>query len=72
MLYLIERIDDADYDENRGVLVRESSEVMARERAANACGVEGPGPWLDAERTTCRALSLSGDPDVLLIDHLNG
>jgi hypothetical protein len=58
------------FDANIGLVVRASSEQAARHLASQASGREGKNVWLDARASTCERLSLGGDDEIILIDHL--
>ncbi len=70
MLFLIKPIEDWEpwYDKAFGFVVRASSEVHARQVAAEEAGDEGPDVWLDAAKTRCEVIDSNGPPCVLCRD----
>lgn len=72
-LFLLKAIDGCEefdpwYDKAFGHVVRADSEEKARRLAADACGAEGKGAWLDANKTSCAKLTAMGDEEVILTD----
>lgn len=66
-LYVLRR--NPSYDEAGGFVVRASSAKRARELAAEQCGDEGMGVWLNPEDSTCRQLKEDGRSEVILRDY---
>jgi hypothetical protein len=64
MIYLAERTDEADYEENRAAVVRASSEKNARAAVAEL----GNGFRADGSNFTVRSVLASGVEWVVLID----
>lgn len=73
-LFILKRVGPTGYDEHQGFVVRASSEGKARALAAKESADEGPGTWLDPERTSCERLSVQGDgtSEVILSDYRAG
>lgn len=59
------------YGTNKSVLVRASTEHMAREFAHGKRGDErvNRNAWIDSKYSTCEEITVDGIPGVLLIDH---
>ena len=70
MLFLLEPIEHWDpwYDKAFGFVVRASSEVYARQLAAEQAGDEGKDVWLDPAKTRCQAIDPNGPPEVFCRD----
>lgn len=64
--YLLERIDDPDYDESMGFVVLAFTAKAARAFASRASDDEGPEVWLEPLRTTCVELHVNGPVGVVL------
>lgn len=71
MVFKVNRIGRIHYDENDGVVVCALTETEAREIAAENCGVEGEGPWLDPAYSTCTPIS-GNDRRVVLVSFRAG
>lgn len=79
-LWLLNRIDNADYDEMQGFVIRAESGQRAREIANDNAGDENksvliqgsPNVWLNKYRTTCVELLPEGEEGVVLKDYLAG
>lgn len=81
-LYVIRPVDfDADhsavpkdspwspwYDKAFKFVVRAPSQAEARRLAANNCGDEGPGVWLDSRATRCDRLKRKGEVEIVCRD----
>lgn len=75
-IYLIVRIEDADFDETQGFVVAAPNEAAARDLIVNSAlfhvGDEGVSPWLDARLSPAReignAIRDAVEPGVLLRD----
>ena len=57
MVFKVNRIGRVGYDQNIGVVVCAWTETEAREMAAENCGAEGRGPWVDPAYSTCTPIS---------------
>lgn len=73
-LYLLKRMpEDGWYDEANGFVVRAKSPRAARELAAEQCGDEGRGTWLNASTSTCMYLTdKNGTAGVIMRDFSAG
>lgn len=71
MLWKLERLDEVDYDETQGFVIRAESEAHARKLAyRHAWG--WARVWLDPEKTSCRQIIAPGRAGVVLQANLNG
>jgi len=71
-LWILNRAEEAGYDEARGFVVRASSAVNARRLASAQAGDEEPATWTDPKRSTCRELKSDGISGVVMYDFRNG
>jgi hypothetical protein len=75
-LYILKRLDEVDYDENRAVIVRASNSYQARKLASGICGTvcryEKPETWLSAKTSSCNILKSCGKQEIILIDYRAG
>ncbi len=55
-----------------GFVVRARDEQSARKHAADECGDEGEGAWLDPGLTSCVPLAGKGAAGVVMKDFLSG
>lgn len=71
-LWILRRVDGADWDEAHGVVVRAEDELSARLLAASCAGGEGAAVWHKPDITTCVHLQQDGMPGVMIVDFKNG
>lgn len=72
MIFVIERTDELEYDENTACVVRASNEKKARNLAAKTHACEDPTVWLDPAKSRCRVLQDKGRKEIILIKHIAG
>lgn len=65
MLWRLERYR-SESGEMSAIIVRANCSDAARVLAAQQCGDEGIGPWLDPVFTICEAIPYDGPPEVIL------
>ncbi len=70
MLFLLKPVRDWEpwYDKAFCFVVRAASEEHARLVASDQAGDEGKEVWLDASKTSCKAIDPNGPPEVLCRD----
>jgi hypothetical protein len=72
-LYLLERKDVDDYDENLGFLIRARSNKSARQIAFECKhGIECKDIWLNPKKTSCKRVKEEGKHGILLRSFFNG
>lgn len=62
----------ADYDVNRGCVVRAATEKEARDFATTVAGDEGKDYWKNGRLTDCRPLTCWGPKGVIICDTHHG
>ena len=72
-LYLLQRLDGADYDENNAFVIRAKHSKEARKIASEQPGDENcvtkRSPWLQPTLSSCTMLNIASDkPGVVLRD----
>ena len=70
-LYLLKRIEPADWDQTEALVVRAETPTEARALVVAECRYEdgGPGAWLGPLKTTCDLLTPDGKPGVIVQDY---
>jgi hypothetical protein len=76
-LYLLQRLDGADWDENAGFVIRAKDSKEARKIASEQPGDENyiakRSPWLQPTLSSCTMLNIASDkPGVILCDFRSG
>ena len=75
-LYILQRLDGADYDENDGFVIRAEDSKEARKIASEQAGEENRitrrSPWLQPTLTSCKTLNIAGKPGVIICDFHSG
>ena len=72
-IWLLERIDSADYEETEGMVIAASNESRAREIAnENVDSDFEELIWNDVEKVTCREITENETEGVILIDYNQG
>ena len=64
-LYLIEQ-NRISWDERAKQVIRANGEDEARKIASEDCGLEGPEPWLDPDKSEIEWLDPYGPSEVIL------
>ena len=64
-IYLLERVDGADYDEYDAKVIRAKNEKQAREIANERTGDEGK-IWVDEKEVTCVVVPAAGEAEEIL------
>ena len=67
-LWLLERKDEAGYDEAAGFVISADDETSAREIAFSNGGDENRSFWLDSGHVSCREITKREDSGVILRD----
>ncbi len=65
-LFLLKRIDEANYDENFGFLIRAESKEEARKIASENIQDESADTWLNSDLSTCDVMKWPGEKGILL------
>lgn len=68
-LWILRRLGDSDYDQNRAMVVRARTPPRARKIAADAAPRE-QGVWLSKKESTCIEVTPDGEERVILIDNV--
>lgn len=73
-LWLVKRLDNPDYDEFCGFVVRADSEEDARQicHRSSSWSYEPKKVWLIPYLSSCTQLSEEGEPGIILSDYLAG
>ncbi len=71
-LWLLEQVQNPDWAEYEGFVVRAETEEGARALAAAEAGDEGPSIWHDPRRSHCDPLPVRGQCGVVLSAFKNG
>ena len=67
-LFLVKRIEDTDWDEYQGHVIRAETEERARQMASESAGDEGRECWISNEQTICQELSADGVEEIIISD----
>lgn len=67
-LFILKRNDEAARDEMQTALVIAPNNACARLIAAGKSWGEGESPWIDRNKSTCKEVTLDGDPRLLIAD----
>ncbi len=65
-LFLLERLDETDWDESEGFVIRAKDEVSARVIAGEQDNNNNKSRWMDHQRTSCNEISQDGHEGVIL------
>ena len=68
-LYLLERLDNIEYEDTEALIVRADSEQSARDMTATLFSIKRGKTMYDPKILSCELLEEAGKPEIILISY---